>query len=223
MARWGGEGNLWLPHVYSPAQNPGDASGVNQFGRWAYGPWFWPPTNNIEYGPIANPYYDPNLQPRPQWCEPPLMPGTPYISMGMEVFNDTPVVNGTAYPTLTVDPKAYRFRILNAANDRFFNLSLYKAVDANGDPVTILTPTRRRKAPACLHRSRPEPGRGGCRPGRPDDLPHPGCRAPKARTGSRSAPRAVSCPRRSLSRPSPSPGSLTRPCSTPAMSTSTRC
>src|SRR5690606_29057687 len=21
--RWGGEGNLWLPHVYSPAQNPG--------------------------------------------------------------------------------------------------------------------------------------------------------------------------------------------------------
>lgn len=39
--RWGGTGNLWLLHVYSPAQNPGDASGVNQFGRWAYGPWFW--------------------------------------------------------------------------------------------------------------------------------------------------------------------------------------
>ena len=67
-----------------------------------------------------------------QWCEPPLMPGTPYISMGMEAFNDTPLVNGTAYPTLTVDPQAYRFRILNAANDRFFNLSLYKAVDATG-------------------------------------------------------------------------------------------
>jgi FtsP/CotA-like multicopper oxidase with cupredoxin domain len=31
-----------------------------------------------------------------------------------------------------VDPKAYRFRILNAANDRFFNLSLYQAIDANG-------------------------------------------------------------------------------------------
>lgn len=60
------------------------------------------------------------------------MPGTPYNSMGMESFNDTPVVNGTAYPTLTVDPKAYRFRILNAANDRFFNLSLYQAIDANG-------------------------------------------------------------------------------------------
>jgi len=131
-ARWGGEGSLWVPHVYSPAQNPGNASGVNEYGRWAYGPWFWPPTNSIEYGPVDNPYYDPNCDPDLEWCEPPLMPGVPYLSMGMESFNDTPVVNGTAYPTLTVDPKPYRFRVLNAANDRFFNLSLYKAVDANG-------------------------------------------------------------------------------------------
>jgi hypothetical protein len=29
VARWGGEGSLWVPHVYSPAQNPGDSSGVN--------------------------------------------------------------------------------------------------------------------------------------------------------------------------------------------------
>ena len=130
--RWGRMGNLWLPHVYSPAQNPGDSSGVNQFGRWAYGPWFWPPTLSIDYGPVANPYYDAACDPDVQWCEPPLMPGTPYNSMGMEAFMDTPVVNGTAYPTLTVEPKAYRFRVLNAANDRFFNLSLYKAVDANG-------------------------------------------------------------------------------------------
>ncbi|MCG3209860.1 MAG: hypothetical protein FOGNACKC_03487 [Anaerolineae bacterium] len=133
-SRWGGEGSLWVPHVYSPAQNPGDASGVNQFGRWAYGPWFWPPTNSIEYGPIANPYYDAACDPDLGWCEPPLMPGTPNLSMGMESFNDTPVINGTVYPTLTIDPKPYRFRILNAANDRFFNLSLYKAVDANGNP-----------------------------------------------------------------------------------------
>ena len=132
---WGGEGDLWLPHVYSPAQNPGDPSGVNAYGRWAYGPWFWPPTNNVEYGPIANPYYEPDptiCDPETTWCEPPLMPGTPYNSMGMEAFMDTPVVNGAAYPTVELQPKAYRFRILNAANDRFFNLSLYKAVDANG-------------------------------------------------------------------------------------------
>jgi len=139
-ARWGGEGSLWVPHVYSPAQNPGDASGVNEFGRWAYGPWFWPPTNDIDYGPIDNAYYDPACDPDLGWCEPPLMPGTPYISMGMESFNDTPVVNGTVYPTLTLEPKPYRFRILSVANDRFFNLSLYKAVDANGVPCDVNNP-----------------------------------------------------------------------------------
>ena len=148
-ARWGGEGGLWVPHVYSPAQNPGDASGVNEFGRWAYGPWFWPPTNAIDYGPIDNPYLCPGTD-----CvvgEPPLMPGTPYISMGMESFNDTPVVNGMAYPTITLEPKPYRFRILNAANDRFFNLSLYQAVDANGDPcdASNATPAAESTGVAC--------------------------------------------------------------------------
>jgi FtsP/CotA-like multicopper oxidase with cupredoxin domain len=136
MMRWGGEGNLWLPHVYSPAQNPGDASGVNEFGRWAYGPWFWPPTSSIKYGPIDNPYFDPDADPDAGWVEPPLMPGTPFNSMGMEAFMDTIVINGTAYPTTTVEPKAYRMRILNAANDRFFNLSLYVA-DASGTEVAL--------------------------------------------------------------------------------------
>jgi FtsP/CotA-like multicopper oxidase with cupredoxin domain len=134
--RWGGEGNLWLPHVYSPAQNPGDSSGVNQYGRWAYGPWFWPPTSGVEHGPIPNPYYDPNCDPDAGWCEPEMMPGVPSVSMGMESFHDTPLVNGTAYPTVTLQPKSYRFRILNAANDRFFNLSLYKA-DATGTEVAL--------------------------------------------------------------------------------------
>ncbi len=40
---------------------------------------------------------------------------------------DTPLVNGTAYPYLKVQPKAYRFRILNASNDRTLNLQLYYA------------------------------------------------------------------------------------------------
>ncbi|GAA1026393.1 hypothetical protein GCM10009557_03930 [Virgisporangium ochraceum] len=135
--KWGGEGNLWAPHVYMPAQNPGDTSGVNQFGRWAYGPWFWPPTGGIKHGPVANPYYDPNCDTDTgAWCEPPLIPGTPNVSMGMESFNDTPLVNGTAYPTMTVDPKAYRVRVLNAANDRFWNLHFYQA-DATGKEVAL--------------------------------------------------------------------------------------
>src|SRR5450830_271626 len=131
-AKWGGEGNLWAPHVYMPAQNPGSPSGMSAFGRWMYGPWFWPPAKDAKYPPIANPYYDatcdPNVQP---FCEPALIPSTPNVSVGMEAFNDTPIVNGTAYPTTTVDPKAYRYRILNAANDRFWNLQWYVA-----DPTT---------------------------------------------------------------------------------------
>lgn len=54
----------------------------------------------------------------------------------MEQFNDTPIVNGTAYPTVTLQPKAYRFRILNAANDRFFNLQWYMA-DSMGTEVAL--------------------------------------------------------------------------------------
>ena len=171
----GREGNLWLPHVYSPAQNPGDASGVNAYGRWAYGPWFWPPTNSIDHGPIANPYYDPACDPDTTWCEPPLMPGMPYNSMGMESFNDTPVVNGAAYPTLTLEPKAYRFRILNAANDRFFNLSLYQAVDANG---TVCDATNTNPAPEThrrrVHRGQAQPRRGRGGAGGPDRPPDAG-------------------------------------------------
>ena len=130
--RWGGESSLWAPHVYMPAQNPGDPGGMSAFGRWMYGPWFWPPANDTKYDPIPNPYYDASCDPEVQpFCEPPLIPGTPNVSVGMEAFNDTPIVNGTAYPTTTVDPKAYRYRILNAANDRFWNLSWYVA-----DPTT---------------------------------------------------------------------------------------
>jgi len=122
-AKWGGKGSLWYPHVYMPNQNPADPGGMNAFGRWHYGPWFWPPTQNIEHGPVLNPYYDPINAP---W-EARYMPGTPTPSMAMEAFMDTPVVNGTVYPYLEVQPKAYRFRILNAADDRFWNLQLYQA------------------------------------------------------------------------------------------------
>lgn len=118
-------GDLWYPHVYIPAQNPDDPNGANPFGRWMYGPWFWPPTSDIKYGPIPNPYYDPVNAP---W-EPTMIPSTPNPSAPGESFMDTPTVNGTAYPYLEVDPKAYRFRVLNAANDRFFNLQMYVADD----------------------------------------------------------------------------------------------
>jgi FtsP/CotA-like multicopper oxidase with cupredoxin domain len=37
---------------------------------------------------------------------------------------NTPLVNGTINPTLTVDPAVYRFRVLNGANARIFRLGL---------------------------------------------------------------------------------------------------
>ena len=56
-----------------------------------------------------------------------LVPNVPDLSMTMEAFQDTPMVNGTVYPYMDVQPQAYRFRILNAANDRMWNLQLYAA------------------------------------------------------------------------------------------------
>jgi FtsP/CotA-like multicopper oxidase with cupredoxin domain len=105
--------NFWYPHVYMTNQNPNDLAGVNPMGRWDYGPWFWPPWPTA-YPPITLP-------------DGTVLPNVPNLSMTMEAFHDTPVINGTAYPYLDVDPKAYRFRILNAANDRFVNLTLWLA------------------------------------------------------------------------------------------------
>jgi len=134
-------GDLWWPHVYMPAENPynPDMSGANAFGRWFYGPWFFPATPVcgsspgavlplcINYGPVANAFYD-GINPN----QPPEMPGTPNVSWGAEAFLDTMVVNGAAYPTLTVSPQKYRLRILNAAHDRFMNLQIYRAVSKTG-------------------------------------------------------------------------------------------
>ena len=51
----------------------------------------------------------------------------PDPSVIAEFFGDTILVNGTAYPKLTVDPKAYRMMFLNATNARFFNINTFVA------------------------------------------------------------------------------------------------
>jgi hypothetical protein len=114
---WGQSGDLWFPHVYETNQDPTAVNGLNSVGRWDYGPWFWPIFTAT--APL------------------------PAVSFVPEAYEDTPLVNGTAYPTVTIDPKAYRFRILNASNDRFLNLGLYKAdatvnapqLDRNGNQM----------------------------------------------------------------------------------------
>ena len=150
-------GDLWWPHVYMPAQNPYDFTGIAPMGRWAYGPYFWPATNN-HFQPIPNPYYAPDCADTTSaycgcdpaddttpgslggFCQPPYMPSSPNPSWGAEAFMDTTTINGTAYPVLEVEPKAYRFRILNAAHDRFYNLQMYQAV-ADPGHVDVTPPT----------------------------------------------------------------------------------
>ena len=43
-----------------------------------------------------------------------------------EMFGDTIVVNGKAWPFLDVEPRKYRFRIVNGADSRFFNFFIPK-------------------------------------------------------------------------------------------------
>ena len=111
-ARWGGAGQPLVPHVYMPAQNPGDPSGMSAFGRWMYGPWFWPPARDAKYGPDRQPVLRPDLQPGRSGHL--AVPDRPVLRaradpghaehLGRDgAFNDTPIVNGTAYPTVTLD------------------------------------------------------------------------------------------------------------------------
>jgi FtsP/CotA-like multicopper oxidase with cupredoxin domain len=117
LNKWGTYGDLWFPHVYEPNQDPNSLSGANPFGRWDYGPWFWPPVLvDAAHATIPEPTTTP------------------------EAFGDTPLVNGTAYPYLMVAPKPYRFRILNACNDRTLNLSLFYVdpADPSGKEVRMV-------------------------------------------------------------------------------------
>jgi spore coat protein A, manganese oxidase len=50
-----------------------------------------------------------------------------------EFFGDTICVNGIAAPFLEVEPRKYRFRIVNASNSRFYHFTLVPA-DAAGKP-----------------------------------------------------------------------------------------
>jgi FtsP/CotA-like multicopper oxidase with cupredoxin domain len=158
VAKWGGAGSLWLPHVYMPNQTGSTVQGgVNGIGRWDYNPWFYPPVVGQTFGPVPNPLYNGGLN-----GEPPMNPGTPTLTVTPEAFMDTPLVNGTAYPYLKVGRKAYRFRILNASNDRTLNLQLYFAksntvdsVDASGNPTLQTASGEVSMTPAAPHPGNP--------------------------------------------------------------------
>lgn len=122
---WGEYGDLWYPHIYEPNQSLTDPSGLNAYGRWDFGPWVQPnilapeqPTVPVLKAALPLPGTDVNN------------PQNYLTSTVPEAFMDIMMVNGTCYPYMNVEPKAYRFRILNGCNDRFLNLQLY--LDASG-------------------------------------------------------------------------------------------
>src|SRR5262249_48132084 len=51
-----------------------------------------------------------------------------------EFFGDTVLVNGKVWPFLEVEPRKYRFRLLNASNARFYHLTLNEA-RSDGTPT----------------------------------------------------------------------------------------
>ena len=63
LERWGGPGNLWLPHVYSPAQNPGDSSASTRSAAGPTAPGSGRPQTSIDLRTGRQPYYDPACDP----------------------------------------------------------------------------------------------------------------------------------------------------------------
>ena len=53
---------------------------------------------------------------------------------GPEFFGDHILVNGKAWPFLNVEPKAYRFRLLNGSQARFYDLDLVDQVAGTAGP-----------------------------------------------------------------------------------------
>ncbi len=61
-------------------------------------------------------------------------PEKPWVS---EFLADAILVNGKIRPYLEVEPRMYRFRLLNAANSRFFALSFATGTPAPGKPAEV--------------------------------------------------------------------------------------
>lgn len=118
---WGAPGDLWMTHVYETLQDPAQQTGFNKVGRWLYGPWFWP-IFPAQYVLPTGAYGNETMVP--------------------EIYSDTPVINGVAYPYVDVEPKAYRLRLANGAVDRSFTFSLFEADPAVTFPVSGNTEVR---------------------------------------------------------------------------------
>ena len=109
--KWGEPGDLWYPHQYEAIETP---KGINPKGRWDWGPYVQPPSVGTK--PLPTP-----------------------ASSVPEAFFDTILINGACYPYANVQPRRYRFRILNGSQARYYNLQLYYA-DSTGQEANLQAP-----------------------------------------------------------------------------------
>ena len=94
---------------------------------------------NLPSGPYEIPLLiqDRSFAPDGTLLYPPARNGTHPMWM-QEFFGETICVNGKATPFLEVEPRKYRFRLINGSNSRFYHLTLVPADDAgkrNGRPA----------------------------------------------------------------------------------------
>ncbi len=57
----------------------------------------------------------------------------PEPSIVPQFYGDTSIVNGKAWPRLSVNPRKYRLRLLNGANSRYYNLTLLEYDETSGE------------------------------------------------------------------------------------------
>lgn len=74
----------------------------------------------------SQPGQEPPPAPQPP---PPIDPNLPNPSIVPEFFGDTNLVNGKVWPYFEVEPRKYRFRILNGSNARIYRIRLSSGQD----------------------------------------------------------------------------------------------
>lgn len=92
-----------------------------------------PTWGNVVPGSKPGDLWYPHVYDPARWDVGPAALPLPDSSVVPEAFGDTILVNGTAYPTVTLEARVHRLRLLNACNARFLNPRLVYA--QNGEPT----------------------------------------------------------------------------------------
>jgi FtsP/CotA-like multicopper oxidase with cupredoxin domain len=59
----------------------------------------------------------------------------PSTSIIPEFFGDFMLVNGMTWPVLDVEPRIYRFRVLNGSDSRMYNMKIINPADVTTDKI----------------------------------------------------------------------------------------